>query len=187
MGEFGQIFVPHRKLQNLCRFRYDCPKERLNEMQLLKEPAFSVNVKFNLSRRTICPNWAEVTWAGLKLAITAFFSLYFQTFWPKWHNFWLNHFETISVYDRKIIEKNPFIYPRLRTPDVAEVITAELEGMQKIGTQPGLTTKHRYRRTVVIAQVVIGEFCCSKLCNASLVYCLNSKTFAEVLVLLTAK
>jgi len=29
MGQFGQIFVPHRKLQNLCRFRYDCPKERL--------------------------------------------------------------------------------------------------------------------------------------------------------------
>jgi len=21
MGKFGQIFVPHRKLQNLCRFR----------------------------------------------------------------------------------------------------------------------------------------------------------------------
>jgi len=21
MGQFGQIFVPHRKLQNLCRFR----------------------------------------------------------------------------------------------------------------------------------------------------------------------
>jgi len=31
MGQFGQIFVPHRKLRNLFRFRWDCPKERLNK------------------------------------------------------------------------------------------------------------------------------------------------------------
>jgi len=29
MGQFGQIFVTHQKLQNLCRFREDCPKDRL--------------------------------------------------------------------------------------------------------------------------------------------------------------
>jgi len=42
-GSFGQNCIPHRKLQNLCRFRQDCPKERL-KMQLLKEPAFYVTV-----------------------------------------------------------------------------------------------------------------------------------------------
>jgi len=31
MGQFGQMFFPHRKLQNLCRFRQDCSKERLNK------------------------------------------------------------------------------------------------------------------------------------------------------------
>jgi len=45
MGQFGQNFVPHGKLQKLCRFRWDCPKERL-KMQLLEEQAFYVN--FNL-------------------------------------------------------------------------------------------------------------------------------------------
>jgi len=29
IGQFGQFFVPHGKLQNFCRFRLDCPKERL--------------------------------------------------------------------------------------------------------------------------------------------------------------
>jgi len=43
MGQFGQIFVPRQKLQNLCRFRYDSPKGPL-KMQLLKESAFYVNV-----------------------------------------------------------------------------------------------------------------------------------------------
>jgi len=29
MAQYGEIVVPHRKLQNLCRFRQDFPKERL--------------------------------------------------------------------------------------------------------------------------------------------------------------
>jgi len=29
MGQFGQIFDPHQKLQNVCKFRQDCLKERL--------------------------------------------------------------------------------------------------------------------------------------------------------------
>jgi len=43
MGQFGQIFVPHRKLQNLCRFRKDCPKKSLKNAAT-KQPAFYVNV-----------------------------------------------------------------------------------------------------------------------------------------------
>jgi len=35
-----------------------------------------------------------------KLAVTVFFSLYFQTFWPWWLNF-SSHFKIISVYDQK--------------------------------------------------------------------------------------
>jgi len=29
MGQFGQIFVPHQKLQNWCGFREDWQKDRL--------------------------------------------------------------------------------------------------------------------------------------------------------------
>jgi len=36
----------------------------------------------------------------LKLVLKVFISLYFQTFWPKWLNFF-GHFKKISVYDRK--------------------------------------------------------------------------------------
>jgi len=31
MGQFGQIVVACRKLQNVCRFRQDCLKERLKQ------------------------------------------------------------------------------------------------------------------------------------------------------------
>jgi len=36
----------------------------------------------------------------LKLTITVFFSRYFQTFWPKWLNFF-SHFKNVSVCDQK--------------------------------------------------------------------------------------
>jgi len=45
MDQIGKFVVPHRKLQNLCRFRKEWPKERL-QMQLLTEPAFFVNVNY---------------------------------------------------------------------------------------------------------------------------------------------
>jgi len=36
----------------------------------------------------------------LKLTITVFISLYFQTFWTKWLNFF-RHFKNVSVFDQK--------------------------------------------------------------------------------------
>jgi len=66
-GNHGSVwtkFCSPSKTTKLVPISIGLPERVSNKMQLLKEPAFYVNV-FNLSRRTVCPNWTEVTWAGL--------------------------------------------------------------------------------------------------------------------------
>ena len=47
-----------------------------------------------------------------KRAVSVLISLYIQTFWPKRQNFF-GHFRIISVYDRKMTEKNSYEAPNL--------------------------------------------------------------------------
>ena len=70
MGQVVQIFVRNRKLKILCRFRQDCPKERLKNVATERNSFLREHeLIFNFSRRTVCPSWAKVTWAGSKLCI----------------------------------------------------------------------------------------------------------------------
>jgi len=53
---------------------------------------------WSLRNLGICPPVA------LKLAVTAFISLYFQTFWPKWHNFFRSFQTHFGLWPNKKTE-----------------------------------------------------------------------------------
>ena len=50
-------------------------------------------------------HFSHLSHSCIKTCHNSVFSLYFQTFWPKWLNFFLS-FKNVSVYDRKMTEKN---------------------------------------------------------------------------------
>jgi len=63
-----------------------------------------------------------------KRAVSVLISLYIQTFWPKRQNFF-GHFRIISVYDRKMTEKNSYEAPNLcggrrKVPTISQVLSS---------------------------------------------------------------
>ena len=114
----------------------------------------------------------------LKLAITVFSSLYFQTFWPKWLNFFQS-FQKPSVYDWKMTEKtqiaSSFVCLEQLFAVRLEINEDNIKGFPPISLQwsrdhihhrglPHIMTVsqqkcHQLLRTFIFQQNFSGNFC----------------------------